>query len=137
MKIIDTDRTVAINIMITIMIVMVTKITMDMEIAGRMADTKINERSTTKTFTNYNINNAYGGRVNSHQGLQTHHSREKRNQGANNRQGPQINSSGQNVGFLGCQRNPIDWPPLTEEKLLKTLQELIRAELSNWGPTRW
>ena len=85
---------------------------------------------------NYNINNEYGGRVDSHQGLQSHHSRENRNQGANNRQGPQINSSGQNVGFLGCQRNPIDWPPLTEEKLLKTLQELIRAELSNWGPTR-
>ena len=85
---------------------------------------------------NYNINNEYGGRVDSRQGLQSHHSRENRNQGTNNRQVPQINSSGQNVGFLGCQRNPIDWPPLTEEKLLKTLQELIRAELSNWGPTR-
>ena len=47
MKIIDTDRVVTINIMMTIMIVMVTKITMDME----MADTKINERSTTRTFT--------------------------------------------------------------------------------------
>ena len=45
MKIIDTDRVVTINIMMTIMIVMVTKITMDME----MADTKINEHSTTKT----------------------------------------------------------------------------------------
>ena len=85
---------------------------------------------------NYHINNAYGGRVNSHQGLQTHHSKEKHNQNTNNRQGPQINSSNQNVGFLGCQRNPIDWPPLTEEKLLKTLQGLIQAELSNWGPTR-
>ena len=51
MKIINTDRTVTINIMVTIMIVMVTKITIDMEMAGRMADTKINERSTTKTFT--------------------------------------------------------------------------------------
>ena len=51
MKIIDTDRVVTINIMMTIMIVMVTKITMDMEMASRMADTKINEHSTTKTFT--------------------------------------------------------------------------------------
>jgi len=59
MKIINTDRTVTMNIMVTIMIVMVTKITIDMEMAqtipramsGRMADTKINEHSTTKTFT--------------------------------------------------------------------------------------
>merc|ERR1711913_194858 len=48
---------------------------------------------------NYNINNkqvysdAYGGHVNSHQGLQMHHSKEKYNQNTNNRQGPQINSS--------------------------------------------
>jgi len=48
--IIDTDRTVTINIMMATMtsiIVMVTKITMDIE----MVDAKINESFTTKTTT--------------------------------------------------------------------------------------
>ena len=92
------------------------------------------------THKNYNINNkqvysdAYGGHANSHQSLQMHHSKEKYNQNTNNRQGPQINSSNekfnQNVDFLGCQLNPMDWPPLMEEKLLKTVKELIQAELT-------
>ena len=55
MKIVDTDRTVTMIIMVTIM---VTKITIDMEMAqttpgdmsSQMADTKINERPTTKTL---------------------------------------------------------------------------------------
>ena len=84
----------------------------------------------------YNNNNAYGSRVNSHQGLHTHHSRQKLTQNINNHQGPQINSSNQNVDFLRCQWSPTDWSPLTEEKLLRTLQGLIQAELTKWGPTR-
>ena len=59
MKIINTDMTDTMIIMVTIMIIMVTKIIIDMEMArtipgamsGRMADTKINERSTTQIFT--------------------------------------------------------------------------------------
>jgi len=55
MKIVDTDRTVTMIIMVTIM---VTKITIDMEMAqttpgdmsSQMEDTKINERPTTKTL---------------------------------------------------------------------------------------
>ena len=84
----------------------------------------------------YNNNNAYGSRVNSHQGLYTHLSKQKLTQNIDNRQSPQINNSNQNVDFLGCQRNPMDWPPLTEEKLLGTLRGLIQVELAKWGPTR-
>ena len=59
MKIINADMTDTMIIMVTTMIIMVTKITIDMEMArtipgamsGQMADTKINERSTTQTFT--------------------------------------------------------------------------------------
>ena len=93
------------------------------------------------THKNYNINSkqiyrkAYGdykGHVNSH------HSYEKHN--TNNRQGPQINHlnerSNQNVNFLGYHQNPMDWPTPMEEKLLKTLRELIRVESESWGPAR-
>ena len=59
---------------------------------------------------------------------------------ANNHQNPQINHSNekynQNVNFLGYQQNPMDWPTLMEEKLLRTLREFIQVESNNWGPAR-
>ena len=130
--------------MMTTMIIMVTKITIDMETArtipgamsGRMANTKIKGGlHNPNIHKNCIINNkqvysdAYRGHVNSHQGLQMHHSKEKYNQNTNNRQGPQINHSkekfNQNVIFLGYQQNPMDWPTLMEEKLKKKLRQFI------------
>ena len=68
------------------------------------------------------------------------HPNRKNNQNRNDRQGPQMDHPNekfnQDVNFLGYRQNPMDWPALTEESLLKPLRELIRAELENWGPAR-
>ena len=98
---------------------------------------------------NYNINgeHTYSGtyrghnsHLNSHQGSQMNHPNRNDNQKRNYRQGPQMDHPNekfnQDVNFLGYRQNPMDWPALTEESLLKPLRELIRAELKNWGPAR-